>query len=156
MQALTRLRSAATDEELQALLDSIPYVLFLGVKARRQGDELTYVLEYSERLIGNPILPALHGGAIGAFLETAALLQLLWESGSASLPKTINVQIEYLRSGRPEDTFARAKVKKQGRRVAYVTVEAWQNERARPIATGTGNFLMPGEQAEKGETEESR
>ncbi len=143
MHSLTQLRSTSTNEQLQLLLDSIPYVRFLGVKARRQGDELSFVLEYSEQLVGNPRLPALHGGAIGAFLETASLVQLLWESGSTSLPKTINFQIEYLRSGRAEDTFARARVQKQGRRVAYVTVEAWQSERARPIASGAGNFLMP-------------
>lgn len=144
MRALENLRQASTDEELQRLLDAIPYVRFLGVKARRHGDELSFVLRFSERLIGNSRLPALHGGAIGAFLETAALLQLLWESSSCkSLPKTIDFQIEYLRSGRAQDTFARATVKKPGRRVAYVTVEAWQDERARPIASGSANFLMP-------------
>ena len=35
-------------------------------------DELTAQLPYDEKLIGNPVLPALHGGAIGAFLEMLA------------------------------------------------------------------------------------
>ncbi len=60
-------------------------------------------------------------------------------------PKTIDITIDYLRSGRPRETFARATVQKAGRRVAHVHAEAWQESRARPIAMMRGNFLMPGE-----------
>jgi acyl-coenzyme A thioesterase PaaI-like protein len=55
----------------------------------------------------------------------------------------IDVSVEYLRSGRPLTTFARAEIKKVGRRIANVHVEAWQDNRARLFAQGTGHFLMP-------------
>jgi hypothetical protein len=49
-------------ERLTAALGRIPYAGFLGVRAELKGDELTLILPYSEHLVGNPLLPALHGG----------------------------------------------------------------------------------------------
>ena len=50
--------------------------------------------------------------------------------------------VEYLRSGRPVDTFARGVPTRQGRRVANVRVEAWQDDRSRPIAVASAHFLV--------------
>ncbi|MEM0924317.1 MAG: PaaI family thioesterase, partial [Pseudomonadota bacterium] len=61
------------------------------------------------------------------------------------IPKTIDISIDYLRSGRPRETFARAEVQKAGRRVVHVHVIAWQDAKSRPIAMMRGNFLMPEE-----------
>lgn len=149
------------DAALGALVDGIPYVKFLNICFERHGDELTSILGYHANLIGNPALPALHGGVTAAFLETSALIELGWqhlweevESGridadalSAAtlprLPKTIDFSIDYLRTGLPRDAYARARVNRLGRRYASVHVEAWQDNRARPFAQGTGHFLMP-------------
>ena len=129
-------------ERLNAALARIPYAGFLGVRGELRGDELTFVLPFSEHLIGNPMLPALHGGAVGAFMELTAILQLAMVVGAERSAKTIAVNVDYLRSGRPEDTFARARVIKIGRRVANVQVEAWQSERAQPIAALHGHFMV--------------
>lgn len=149
------------DEALDRLVTLSPYHRFLGVGFARMGDELTGRLAYSDMLIGNPAIPALHGGVTGAFLEITAIVQLAWdavweimesgEEGAAriargdfpALPKTIDVTIDYLRSGRPRDVYARAQVTKMGRRVANVRVEAWQDERDKPIAAAHGHFLLP-------------
>lgn len=149
------------DEVLERLTQTSPYHRFIGVRFGRMGDELTAVLSFKEHLIGNPHIPALHGGVTGAFLEITALTQLAWddlwrrlERGGDSaeavfdgrmpkLPKTIDLTIDYLRAGRPRDAYARATVQKAGRRVAYVRVEAWQDSRDRPIAAAHGHFLMP-------------
>ena len=79
---------------------------------------------------------------IGAFLETTALATLIWASDSEFLPKTIDISFEYLRSGRPRDTFAQATITKHGRRVANVRVVAWQEDPSRPIAAAHGHFLI--------------
>jgi len=149
------------DRTLAALTEMVPYSRFLGVDFERRGDELTAVLNYSEHQIGNPILPALHGGATAAFLELVAIIQLSWttlwpliESGAlkpedldpttnARLPKTIDLTVDYMRSGLPRDAYARAQVTRSGRRYASVQVEAWQDNRGRPIAHAIGHFLMP-------------
>jgi hypothetical protein len=41
-------------------------------------------------------------------------------------------------------TFARADVRKSGRRVANVHAEAWQEERGAPVAFLLGHFLLSG------------
>lgn len=129
-------------QRLADAIARIPYAGFLGVRAELKGDELTLVLPYAEHLVGNPLLPALHGGVVGALMELTAITQLAIASKSAKFPKTIDIGVDYLRSGKPLDTYARAKVIKIGRRVANVQVEAWQNERSQPIAAMHGHFLV--------------
>ena len=127
-------------DRLNAILARIPYARFLGLRADLAGDEMTVILPFSEHLIGNVQLPAIHGGVLGALLEITALAQLSLTQGLARQPRPIDVTVEYLRSGRPLDTFARAQIKRLGRRVANVQVEAWQEEPARPIASLHGHF----------------
>ena len=128
--------------ELDEMLARIPYARFLGVRMELHGDEMTGVLPYAEHLIGNPTLPALHGGVIGAFMEMTALLQLSILESLRRQPRPVDVTIDYLRSGRPQDTYARALIKKVGRRIANVQVEAWQEARGAPIAVLHGHFLL--------------
>ncbi|MEM1387613.1 MAG: PaaI family thioesterase [Pseudomonadota bacterium] len=153
------------DQALAALVAGVPYIQFLGIRFERHGDELTAIMGYSDRLIGNPMLPALHGGATAAFLEVAAIIELSWSilwdeiegAGAAAapsdaaqplrLPKTIDFSVDYLRSGLPRDAYARAQVNRSGRRYASVFVEGWQDNRARPFAQATGHFLMPAPEA---------
>lgn len=129
-------------QDLNRFLAAIPYARFLNISIDQKGDEITTVMSFEHKLIGNPILPALHGGAIGAFLEMTAIIQLAFETGIAAVPKPIGLTIDYLRSGKPLDTYGRAHITKQGRRVATVHAEAWQEDRARPIAAAHGHFLL--------------
>jgi uncharacterized protein (TIGR00369 family) len=129
-------------ESVDAFLQRVPYVRYLGMRVEMAGDEMTAVLPFADHLVGNPMLPALHGGVIGAFLEMTALAQLSLAQPGGRVPKTIDVTIEYLRSARAQDTYARATLRKLGRRVANVQVEAWQESRAQPVAGMTGHFLL--------------
>jgi uncharacterized protein (TIGR00369 family) len=133
---------ASPNERIVQALDRIPYARFLGVRAELHGDEVTLVLPFRHDLIGNPMLPALHGGVVGAFMELTAIAQVSLTASVTALPKTIDITIDYLRSGKPQDTYARARVVKVGRRIANVSVEAWQAERASPIAAMRGHFRM--------------
>ena len=129
-------------ELLQAFLERTPYVRFLGFKAELADDVLTGVLPFSPHLVGNVMIPALHGGVIGAFLEITALAQLFIVQPPGPRPKTIDVTIEYLKPGRAQTSFARAEVRKIGRRVANVHVDAWQDDPAQPFAALRGHFLL--------------
>lgn len=145
------------DLALAELVARVPYISYLGMTFDRRGDELTAILPYDEKLIGNPMLPALHGGVTAAFLEVTATVTLSWaqiwpalENGSLDLsggafprlPKTVDLSIDYLRSGLPRDAYARARINRQGRRYASVHVEAWQDNRDRLMAAGVGHFVM--------------
>ena len=130
------------------LIEGVPYARFLGLRLDLAGDEMTAVLPFDQRLIGNPMLPAIHGGVLGAMMEMTALAQIAVARASTGeglrLAKPIDVTVEYLRSGKPVDTFARATIKRMGRRIANVHVEAWQEARGAPIAALHGHFLLPG------------
>jgi uncharacterized protein (TIGR00369 family) len=129
-------------EHLTRILAAIPYVRFLGMTAELAGDEMTAILPFSDHLVGNTMLPAIHGGVLGAFMEMTALAQLSIREPLRRQPKTIDITIEYLRPGRALTTYARADVRKLGRRVANVHVEAWQEERASPVAALRGHFML--------------
>jgi acyl-coenzyme A thioesterase PaaI-like protein len=142
MTLIDRVTAARSSQDYQALVDLIPYAGFLGLTAAMQGDELITTLRFGAHLIGNPALPALHGGTLGALLESAAVFELLFRSETVVLPKTITLTIDYLRSGAPVDTHARGVVTRQGRRVTNVRMEAWQADRQRPVATAHAVFLV--------------
>lgn len=145
----------AHSDLLDDLSGSIPYIRFLGLVFERRGDEITALMPYKPDLIGNPLLPALHGGATGAFLEITGVAQLLSDTALAdaargelpddyapAMPRPIDITFDYLRSGKPRDTYARAIVQRRGRRVANVRIEAWQDARGKLIAAAHGNFLL--------------
>jgi len=142
MKLLNEMRDENGRLDLPGVVERIPYASVLGVRVDQKGNEITLVMPFKQDLIGNVMLPALHGGAIGAMLEFTAVIQLLAETDSTSLPKTIDFSFDYLRSGRPVETYARAVISKHGRRVANVRVEAWQEDRSRAIASGHGHFLV--------------
>lgn len=135
-------RAARAAGDVNQFVAAIPYARFLGISASADGGVLTARLASSDRIIGNPALPAIHGGVVGAFLETVSILQLLWTSESIGIPKTITITIDFLRSAGPHETFARAEVTKLGSRVANVRAFAWQGDPAKPVTSANGNFLI--------------
>jgi len=137
--ALDRLRAT---RDVAGLVAAVPYFRFIGLTAIDLDGELTTVLPADPRLIGNPLVPALHGGLIGGFLEATAILHLLLATDTGRVPKTIDIGIDFLRSARPVETFARATIARHGRRVANVRAEAWQDDPARPVTTLHGHFLL--------------
>lgn len=142
MTLLERITAAKAANDTQALVDAVPYAKFLGLSVDASGAELVTTMRYGDHLIGNPALPALHGGTLGALLESAAIFELLWRAETIVLPKTITLTVDYLRSGAAVDTHARSSVTRHGRRVANVRMEAWQGDRSAPIATAHAIFLV--------------
>ncbi len=123
-------------------LDAIPYLRFLGIRIAHDDEGVLGSMRFADHLVGNPRLPALHGGTLGALLESVAILQVMAELSPEGLPKTINITVDYLRPGRPQETFARARIDKRGRRVVNVRAVAWQDDPDKPIAVATGHFLV--------------
>jgi uncharacterized protein (TIGR00369 family) len=143
MELLARAISEGRKPSIAELLSAVPYCAHLGITGTVEGDQVLLQMPFGEQLIGNPILPALHGGVIGSLLETAAIATVIWETGIAALPKPVDITIDYLRSGRPVTSFARARIARQGRRVVNVHSEMWQDDESRPIAGLRGHLLLP-------------
>jgi uncharacterized protein (TIGR00369 family) len=123
-------------------LSASPFARFLGLTLDVDTDGPMLRLPYHPSLIGNPLLPALHGGVIAAFMELCALHSLSQIEASETAPKTINVSIQYLRPGKAQDTWAQACIKRIGRTIAHVEVLAWQEDKAVPICALQAHFLL--------------
>ncbi len=150
-----------SDEFLELIAAQIPFARYMGFEYSSNGTVIEFVMPYQHKLIGNPLLPALHGGGVAGFLEFCAIVTLAWQNierlisnsditidkiigkGRLDLPRTIDFSIDYLRPGRPEDSFARAQINRLGRRYSSVNVEAWQDDQSRLFAQATGHFMMP-------------
>lgn len=137
-----QLQDAHEKGDYAPLLQLIPYAGLIGVECSRVGDELLFRLPANKDNIGNPLLPAIHGGVIAGFMELAAALHLLIATGSPGVPKIIDFSLDYLRAGQFRDTWARCQVCRQGRRVANVAITAWQTTEGEPIATARAHFKL--------------
>ncbi len=129
-------------DEIDAILKRLPFAQTLGMRCEVLGDEMTAILPFQEKLIGNVAIRALHGGAIASFLELTAMPQVFLVSDMPRPPKPINLTIDYLRQGHAKDLYARAYVLKMGRRMASVRAEAWQENRAEPVTALMAHFLV--------------
>lgn len=129
------------ENDFAGLLTRSPFIRFLGIRLVK-GPKPVFVMPFQEKLVGNVLLPALHGGAIGALLETAAIAAAYEPESMRLFPKTVDINIDYLRSARPRDLYAAARPLKIGRRVAAIAAEAWQDDPDEPIAFLRGQFLL--------------
>lgn len=121
-----------------------PYARALGISLDRwDGDVPIYRVDFTDTVEGRP--EHYHGGATGGLLETAGygvLRAELAQIGRSAALKPINITVQYLSAGRSRTSYARGRITKLGRRSANITVEAWQDDPARPIATAVMNVLM--------------
>jgi len=142
-------QAADTPETLALPVGRSPYVDFLNVHQQPQVDAgPVFRLPFKPELIGNPVLPALHGGVLAGFGETAMILHLLATNpGITGVPRGVDFAIAYLRSAKPVDTFVQGTTVRQGNRVALVQVSIWQDDPQRPVAQARGHCLMPRDDA---------
>ncbi|HTP76390.1 MAG TPA: PaaI family thioesterase [Rhizomicrobium sp.] len=143
MELLVRAAKQGVPPDAQALVSAIPYCVHLGILAHVREGGLILEMPFEPKLIGNVVIQALHGGVIGSLLEIAAIVQTVWEVKIASLPKPVDINIDYLRSGRAVTTYANARLARQGRRVVNVHSQLWQDDENKPIAALRGHFLLP-------------
>lgn len=123
-----------------------PYLDFLGVQRQDcpTGQSGLFRMPFKPELIGNPLLPALHGGVVAGFAESAAILHLVFTNPDLpGSPKGVDFSIDYLRSAKPVDTWAQCTTVRQGSRVALVQVTLWQDDPSRPIAATRSHCLLP-------------
>jgi len=126
-------------DDPSGLFANSPFARWLGIRALGDG---TLVMPFSPNIVGNPILPAIHGGMTGAFLETTAIVGVARELGAVALPKPIGLTVNYLRSGRALDSYASVSIVKQGMRIVAFEAQAWQDDRKKPIASAYGHFML--------------
>ncbi|MGH1472346.1 MAG: PaaI family thioesterase [Cellvibrionaceae bacterium] len=131
------------------VIDAIPYAKFLGVEAVNLDGKIIFKLPPKETNIGNPTLPAIHGGAVAGFMELSAVICLLMEwdteklaKGNPKAPKVVNFSVDYIRACRYEDTYASCDMVRQGRKMANLGVQIWQKDPSILMATARAHYLL--------------
>ncbi len=140
-------RAAREHADFSLLRERVPYSAFLDVQVTMEQGVPQFRLPFRRSLIGNQVLPALHGGTVAGFMENAALLHLLLLLDENKVPKSIDFSIDYLRSANAVDSYAGCEVARQGRRVAQVQIRCWQDEKGHPgrtreVALARAHFLL--------------
>jgi uncharacterized protein (TIGR00369 family) len=145
--------------DLQAAIDAfehkIPFNRLLGLRLEAvaaEGASLTF--DMREELVGNFVRGSLHGGVISSALDTVgglvAFLSVLErldraniEQGLARLGNvgTIDLRVDYLRSGVGKRFTATGSVLRAGNKVAVTRMEL-HNDEGTLIAVGTGTYLV--------------
>jgi uncharacterized protein (TIGR00369 family) len=136
-----RVGAARQERDPQSLLDMIPYAAFIGAEVKVDDQRLLYWLDKRPSNIGNPSLPAIHGGVIGGFLELAAAIEIIYNLNVSDMPKVVDFSLDYLRPGRYKTIYASCKVMRQGKQLVNVSATAWQDDEQTPIATARCHFL---------------
>jgi uncharacterized protein (TIGR00369 family) len=136
------LLKARAESSPQQILDLIPYSNFIGVEAKIEGADVLYRMDRRPSNIGNPSLPAIHGGVIGGFLELSAAIEILYTLDVNEVPKVVDFSLDYLRPGRSKTMYANCTVLRQGRKLVNVSATAWQDSSDTPIATARCHFLI--------------
>jgi acyl-coenzyme A thioesterase PaaI-like protein len=138
---MTEAQNTAAFAALRHAILGLPYVQMLGIDVTCENAELRGHLPFAEHLIGNPLVPALHGGVVAALLHFTAAAQLMLEMQSEKIPQIFTCTIEYLASPDLQDSTATATIISQTRRFANVRVTACQPHSGKAIATATMQFL---------------
>jgi uncharacterized protein (TIGR00369 family) len=137
------LHHARDTNDFASLVALIPYARFMGFEVGIVDGDVRVTMPYAEHLIGNGSVDALHGGTLGAMMESTAIFKLLWSAETVRVPKTINITVEYLQKAeRGKDTFARAEFIRHGRRVANVRTFCWQDDPDKLVAAANAHFLL--------------
>jgi len=133
-------------QRIAATLEAIPYARHLGIRLidPHESDEVAYHMPFDARRIGNPILPALHGGVVATFMQVVALSETYALLRDELLPKLVDFSIDYLSTAEPRDLFASCEIHRVGKRVAAVGIRCWQRTPNAPVALGRAHvFVAP-------------
>ena len=139
---LDAIRKLKEQNDFAAINKLIPYAEMTGMESVVEDDIVTTILRQRDQNIGNYVIGAVHGGVVAALLEHTAILHLLYAMDIFTIPRIINLSVDYLRPCLNKDTFARGTVIKQGRHIANVRIEAWQDNPAKLNAAAHAHFLV--------------
>lgn len=140
------IEQARVNGDPSLIVEAIPFAQALGLEVSvmegEEAGELRFKLPPRASNVGNASLPAIHGGALGGFMEAAGLLHLMMTMRVAKIPKIVDFSIDYIRAGLLVETWCSCVVIREGRKMANLHIEAWQSDRNTPIARARANVLM--------------
>ena len=113
----------------------IPFNKLLGLKVLDlNAGNCTMLLPFNSNFIGDPVRKALHGGVISALIDTTGGL-CCWSmvKNNNDRISTVDLRVDYLRKGPPENLICNATVVRMGNRVAVTRMEVYSQSNSEVI-----------------------
>jgi uncharacterized protein (TIGR00369 family) len=130
-------------EQLVVLMEQlIPYNRHLGIKvgALRPGFA-RLELPFRAEFIGNPLLPAIHGGVLSMLIDTCGGAAVWTQITIHDRVSTVDLRVDYLRPGPPRDLACEGTVLRTGNRVGVADMKVFAiDEPERIVACGKGVY----------------
>jgi uncharacterized protein (TIGR00369 family) len=125
-------------EFLRFFEEVIPFNKFLGVKIVRAEDGFVRLeVPFRSEFIGDPMRPALHGGVISTLIDACGGFAVWTKISMEDRVSTIDLRVDYLSPGAPENVIVEAQVVRVGNRVGVVDARCFQpSDEQRTVATG--------------------
>lgn len=134
--------NAAYLEKLKTLFENgIRFNAYLGMRVEHlEAGSAVIRIPFREDWIGDPMRPALHGGLVSTLADTAGGIAVFTQAEPKPLISTVDLRVDYLRHGLPEDLVCTAEVLRLGNRVAVTSMVVTQQDGARIVAEGRGVY----------------
>lgn len=129
-------------KELEVGAPARSYPEHLGLEMLAGEDGVQLHLPYREHLIGNYMIPALHGGVMGGLIQEGARLAVCARLGGRTLLRILNCNIDYHRPAKPMATYASVEIGRHSRRTMLAQVVCWQSRDRSPVASGRVQILL--------------
>jgi acyl-coenzyme A thioesterase PaaI-like protein len=138
--AIAEAADDAVSIELEPIrLDLSGFARQLNLGASHRTGSRSIRLPFQPRVTFNPITGAIHGGFIAAHLEYTAIDYCQLRLASRWVPASA-LSVDFLRPARAGDLWAEVTSDEKSPTGRRITVEAWQNDRLKPIASAIAAF----------------
>ena len=104
----------------------VPFNRLLGVQVRElEKGRALLALPFRKQFIGDPRRPALHGGILSTLIDAAAGTAVLAYFDEPVRTSTVDIRVDFMNPGPPEELLAEARVNRMGNRVAVLHVSVY-------------------------------
>ena len=107
----------------ELFLERIPFNRVLGIEiASLEPGKVLFSVPFRPELIGDPDRPALHGGVLSAVADTCGGCAVWSAVDVRDRVSTIDLRVDYMRPGQPEELRCWGEVQRVGNRVGVAQI----------------------------------
>lgn len=137
-----QMEDASVNPLFESAKQNHPFATWLGAHLMQTRSGAIMHLPFSDMIIGDPVIRAVHGGMLASLMEMAAAGAIITKTGIPDLPAPLSSTVNYLKRTTATDCFASANIIRFGRNIIVIHARCWQQAPEIPVASAT--FLFKG------------